>query len=404
MSDLSPEESPRWGWTTKLVVGLTFAALFFGLILRFRSLVGPILLAFILTYLAYPVATYLHRTLRISWRLAATLFDLVIILVLLGILTVSGLAIIDQTQSLINLLSNAISTLPQTINTLSNQVYRIGPFEMDLRHLDLVSISNQILSIVQPLLGSVGDIVARLATSAASFLGWTSFVLLVSYFMTVGTGGVPVALKLELPGYSYDISRLTGELNKIWNTFLRGELILYFLSSLMYFVLLSILGVRYSYGLAFLAAFARFLPYIGPAIVWTTFCLVAYFQGYTQFGLTPIWYTGLVLGLSILMDTAFDNLISINLMGSTLKVHPAAVLVSALILANLIGLVGVILAAPVLATLKLVGRYTLRKMLDQDPWEGVDTSPPPSMHSYIPASLRAKVRNLWNVVMRKQRV
>ncbi len=404
MSDLSPEESPRWGWTTKLVVGLTFAALFFGLILRFRSLVGPILLAFILTYLAYPVATYLHRTLRISWRLAATLFYLVIILVLLGILTLSGLAIIDQTQSLINLLSNAISTLPQTINTLSNQVYRIGPFEMDLRHLDLVSISNQILSIVQPLLGSVGDIVARLATSAASFLGWTSFVLLVSYFMTVGTGGVPVALKLELPGYSYDISRLTGELNKIWNTFLRGELILYFLSSLMYFVLLSILGVRYSYGLAFLAAFARFLPYIGPAIVWTTFCLVAYFQGYTQFGLTPIWYTGLVLGLSILMDTAFDNLISINLMGSTLKVHPAAVLVSALILANLIGLVGVILAAPVLATLKLVGRYTLRKMLDQDPWEGVDTSPPPSMHSYIPASLRAKVRNLWNVVMRKQRV
>jgi hypothetical protein len=49
-------------------------------------------------------------------------------------------------------------------------------------------------------------------------------------------------------------------------------------------------------------------------------------------------------------------------------VHPAAVLVAAIIAANLIGIIGLLLAAPVLATLKLLAGYTLRKLLDQDPW------------------------------------
>jgi len=45
--------------------------------------------------------------------------------------------------------------------------------------------------------------------------------------------------------------------------------------------------------------------------------------------------------------------------------------VVAIIFARLIGLIGLLLAAPVLASVNLVGRYTIRKMFDRDPW--VDT-------------------------------
>jgi len=401
MSNLSPEASPHWSWTTKLVVGLSFAAILIGLILRFRTLVGPILIAFIVTFLIQPIASYVYRRLHISWRLAVTLIYLILILVLLGILTASGLAVIDQTQSLIKLVSNAVDAMPQTINQLSTQVYRLGPFVLDMSHLDLNSISNQILNYVQPLLGKMGDLVATIATSAATFIGWIAFVILISYFMTSETRGLPTEFKPNIPGYSYDIHRMTRALGNIWNIFLRGQLILYLLSSVTYFIMLTILGVRYSYVLAFLGAFARFLPYIGPAIVWTTFVLVSFFQGYTLFGMNPFAYSGLVLGLTMLADSAFDNIISPNLMGSRLKVHPAAVLVSALILLNLIGLIGVLLAAPVLATLKLVARYALRKMLDQDPWEGVEDTSPPPIQSFIPESVRARVR-LWREMIVKR--
>ncbi len=68
------------------------------------------------------------------------------------------------------------------------------------------------------------------------------------------------------------------------------------------------------------------------------------------------------------MDQIYDNLVSPRIMGKRLGVHPAAVLVVAIIAANLIGLIGLVLAAPVLASGSLVGRYTVRKMFDRDPW------------------------------------
>ncbi len=59
-----------------------------------------------------------------------------------------------------------------------------------------------------------------------------------------------------------------------------------------------------------------------------------------------------------------------------LKVHPAGVLITALVAVDLLGVVGVILAAPVLATLKLIFEYVLNKMFNRDPWENFDKTLP----------------------------
>jgi hypothetical protein len=51
--------------------------------------------------------------------------------------------------------------------------------------------------------------------------------------------------------------------------------------------------------------------------------------------------------------------------------------VAAIIALDLLGILGVILAAPMLATLQLVGGYFVRKLFDLDPWEGLQETPPP---------------------------
>jgi len=43
-------------------------------------------------------------------------------------------------------------------------------------------------------------------------------------------------------------------------------------------------------------------------------------------------------------------------------------MIAAIIAANLIGIIGLVLAAPVLATLRLLSRYITRKLFDLDPW------------------------------------
>jgi hypothetical protein len=67
------------------------------------------------------------------------------------------------------------------------------------------------------------------------------------------------------------------------------------------------------------------------------------------------------------------------------------VLIAALVFANLLGLLGVVVAAPILATVTLFWRYLVRKMLDLEPWlEGEFTPPPPR-----PSQLLARIRRFF---------
>src|SRR5512145_812716 len=80
---ISSSTSPRWGSTTKLIVGLTIVAIAAALFVQFRTIVGPLILAFILTYLLHPVAVRLSTALSIPWRTAVNLIYLLVLVLLI---------------------------------------------------------------------------------------------------------------------------------------------------------------------------------------------------------------------------------------------------------------------------------------------------------------------------------
>jgi predicted PurR-regulated permease PerM len=327
--------------------------------------------------LFHPLTALIANGLKISWKAAVNILYAIIFISLIGMLTVGGIGVIQQVQNLIGQVQSILTDLPNLLQSLSQQVFHIGPYELDMRTVELQAITNQVLAFVQPALGRTGTLVGTLASRALEVFGWTFFVLLVSYFVMSESNGLREDLiKVDIPGYSEDLRKLGDQLSNIWNAFLRGQIIIFILTFVIYLILLSILGVRYSLGLAFLAGLAKFLPYIGPAITWTIMALVTFFQATRPFHLEPIIYTLVVVGISLVVDQIMDNMVTPRIMARTLRVHPAAVLVTALIAANLLGILGVVIAAPSLATLTLLGRYTMRKMFDQDPFPAGDSAPP----------------------------
>jgi predicted PurR-regulated permease PerM len=291
------------------------------------------------------------------------------VLLLLSILAISGIAIVQQMQSLINLINTFTVGLPQFVEDISSRSYTIGPYQFGLSQTDLQSLANQVLDTLQPVLGRFGSILSSFAASALVTLAWILFVLVIAYFLLARTGEVTdEMINIDIPGYNHDIRRMNLEFRRIWNVFLRGQVIIFILAIVLYSILLTGLGVRYALGIAIMAGVARFIPYVGPFMVWIVTALVAFFQGSNYFGLEPWIFMVLVVGLCLLLDAVLDNIVVPKFHGDTLGLHPAAVLVAALIAAQLIGFVGLVLAAPVLATMVLVSRYFLRKMLDQDPW------------------------------------
>ncbi len=389
--------SPRWSSTTKSVVGLSMLLLFAAAVFYFRQLIGPLLLAFILAYVFHPLAAWLNRTTRLSWRASVNLVYLILVILLATILTLAGLGIVQQAQSLIAFLQSFAGSLPEMVTEISGKVFTIGPFQLDLSQFDLASLTQQILGVVQPLLGQAGTLVSRVATSAASTLGWGAFILLISYFLLSEAGQLREnILRIEIPGYSEDIQRLGRELSKIWDAFLRGQLMISLVVILAYYLLLTILGTRLTLAIAVMAGLARFIPWVGPMITWSATAIVAFVQSSNYFSLSTVQYTLVVLAACLLLDQVMDNLIVPRLLGRTLGVHPAGVLITALIAARMIGLVGLVIAAPTLATGNMLARYITRKMLDLDPWP--EEEPPPGPKPSLWRAVTALADLIWKIL------
>lgn len=392
------QPSPPWNATTKLVVGLSVMAMFGGLVIYFRNIIGPLLLAFVLTYLLHPLTAWLSDKTRLSWRAASGIVFIVVVIVTFGSLIAAGVVVVQQFQSLIRVAQNFITTtLPQFLTDLSTQVYSIGPFVIDFRQLmlDPAAVSQQIINGLQPILGQAGNLLSTVATGAAGGLGWLMFILWMSYFLLADAGQVPDLLHyIRIPGYDYDIRRLGRELGRTWNAFLRGQVLIIGMVMFTNTVLMSVLGVRYALGIGILTGLARLVPYVGPLITSTLTALVAYFQTSNHFGLDPLYFALLVIGLAFVLDQIFDNLVSPSILGETLGVHPAAVLLAAIIAASLIGFTGLILAAPVLATLRILGRYVSRKMFNLEVWTEPEVLPEKSSQLVLHEFLQKLQRRL----------
>ena len=370
--------SPRWSATTKLLIGLVMLGILTFLLYRFSNLIAPLLMIFVFTYLLHPVNSMIAKSLRISWKFAVNILFLLIVIILAGLITWGGVGLVGQIQNIIAPIQGIINDLPRYITQLSTQTFVIGNYVLDMRTFDLTDLNQQLLSYIEPLLGQTGNLLGTIAGGAAEIIGWTFFVLTVSYFvMTESSGLREDMLKVDIPGHNEDIRKLSSELSRIWNAFLRGQIIIFLIALVIYSILLPALSVRYALGIALMAGLAKFLPYVGPAITWVIMALVTYFQPTKPFGLEALPYMLIIVITTSIIDWFMDNFIVPRIMARTLKVHPAAVLVAAIVAANLLGLIGVIIAAPFLATVLLLGRYTMRKMFDMNPWPKVETEPPP---------------------------
>lgn len=407
-----PEDtSPSWSSTTKLVVGIGLIALFAGIFIQFQTILAPVTMALVTAYLLFPLVEWLSNRTFLSWRGATNLTYIILLLLLVSSLTASGVAIANQFSNLIDIIQTFLLDLPTMIDDFvaSNPVIVVPIINYQINisdyirnlNIDFLAVSEQALSVIQPALGQAGTILTKVATSAVSIFGWGGFVLVVAYMITGEARQGRKYLKRELQGMTYDIGRMTRELGYIWNAFLRGQMLVFFLASTTMFILMSILGVRYALGLAILSGFARFVPYIGQFFSTTVNALVAFFLAEGNYlGMEALPYMLLVVALAFIHDQIYDSLVIPKLIGFVLGVHPALVLITALILTRWIGVLGLLLAAPILASFQMITSYIIRKMMDQSPWPDAEVIPPTLAKQIVSILLPIwkRLRSIFEVV------
>ena len=141
------------------------------------------------------------------------------------------------------------------------------------------------------------------------------------------------------------------------------------------FLGLALLGVQNALALGLLSGLLEFIPVLGPIIGAGAAIIVALFQPDTLGQMANWQFAGLVLIYMLIVQQLENNFLVPRIVGESLDLHPLIVIIGVFMGSSLAGILGAILAAPVVATLKLVGIYAWRKMFDQPPFPHPEKEP-----------------------------
>jgi predicted PurR-regulated permease PerM len=372
MMDNNKLKSPPWQPGTRLAAGVVLLIFISWLLYSTRQLAVPLILALFLAYLLHPLVSKLVDWSRMPRWLAVLIAYLLLIIIMMGATTGIGLAISQQLTGLVEDLITLSNQLPAKLEELQTQVIQLGPWMIDLNRINLTPIIEQLSSTLQPVLMGTGTIVATVAGTAVSTVWVLILVLVIGFYLLLDFDKLKGSfLGLVPEDHVEDIESLTEDTGKVWHAFVRGQLVLGVVVGSVVGIALSIVGLRFALGLALIAGILEFVPIFGPIISGIIAALVAFFQGGNWLDLTPLAYTILILIIFTVIQQIENNILVPRIIGHHLNLHPLIVLLAALSGGIVAGVLGILLAAPVVATCRVWLGYIYRKIV------GLGTEPEP---------------------------
>ena len=376
------QESPLWGRNFKLVVASVIVVLLALLVWQFASLIRLVVIAAMLAFILNPLVVLIDERTPLKRGSIILLVYIGIAVAIIWALVALGFAAYAQLDNLLLQLPDYVNNISQSIETFitsSRPLFSIGDFSLIPSQLPWADIQDRFLNMLSPLTSGGATFLGDFATATLGWLGNLLFVFMISIYIAneFPKLGEYVANFATDPGYRHDAERLVRDFGRIWSAYLRGQVILGLVIFVVVWLGLLLLGVENALALGLVAGVLEFVPNLGPIISAIVAVVAAFFQSQNYLGLGPWELAAAVIILMLVVQQLENNLLVPRIVGQALDLHPLVVLVGVFMGASLAGILGAVLAAPVIASLKLLGSYTWRKMLDLPPFPKPEPEPPP---------------------------
>lgn len=315
-----------------------------------KTVILPIILTGIVYYLLNPIVDFLER--HKVGRLQSILLLYVLIIGIIAVLLTLVIPVIRQ----------------QIMDLVTNFPAYSEMIRVQVEHLMGSKLINQIQESIN---FDPQEMIRTVSEKASTFLNktWTGIGGVLGNIIEVVLAIVTVPFILfyllkdgkKLPGFILgfvptklrgETSRVMNEMNHQISSYIRGQIIVSFCIGVLLFIGYIIIGLKYSLILAVIAAFTSVVPYLGPAIAITPALIVAAVT-------SPMMLLKMIFVWTV-VQLIEGKFISPQVMGKTLKIHPITIIFVILTSGNLFGIVGVLLAVPGYAVLKVVVSHIYR--------------------------------------------
>lgn len=303
-----------------------------------KPIVVPLIIALILTVAVFPLVNYLEKKWHFNRVASALTAILTLSLLLSGLLTFIAFQLTDILEKS-DLYLERLAEVYNSILGYFDTNFGIRKSELSLKKLNIGSTIKH----------NFAGIVEFLTSSGSIFTDVILIPLYIFFFLIYRKFFKSFIFKaFSADGNVLQIKTIMSKLYRVQQNYLYGLFTVMFIVGLLNSVGLLILGIENAFFFGFLAAFLLLIPYIGIMIGSLLPALVALATK------DSAWYAAGVIAIFMFIQVIEGNYITPKITGSKVSINSFVAILSIILFSMLWGTAGMIVALPVIASLKVV--------------------------------------------------
>ena len=310
------------------------------------SILSPFFIGIIIAWLLDPIVTWLQK--NGFKRAIAT------VMVFLSFISLVVLFFVLLIPSFADQINEFIGSAPSILNNIKNFGENLFDKLNNIYDYDFTNIKEQLYgglsNVVSGLTVTLPNKVISIASSIVSGVLNIIFGLFIAFYMLFDFNNVRKHLFNLLPKSIHaDAITLTDRLNKTLKSYVQGTLLIMLLLFIFQSITLAIAGLSSPMLFGMFCAVTNVIPYIGPYIGGIPAVIV----GFTISPATGI-FTLLAVVIAQFLESYFLNPI---VMSKTMKLHPVTIMIGLLIFGHFFGILGMVLATPIISCIKIIFNF-----------------------------------------------
>ena len=313
------------------------------------GILSPLFIGLFLAWLLEPAINYFVKN-KVNRKLATVVVYLILIFLIILILALIVPEFISQLNELIKKIPDFLSSINSFINDLFLN-FSSSDFDLTGMKDNLIkSINNYVNNLTSNnLTGVVDKVGSSLKTLMDIFLG-----LLIAFYLSLDFRKVNKYLNLIVPKkYHQELNEIKHSLNEMLRSYVNGTLLSCLFVMILSLIGFLIAGISSPLLFAIFCAITNIIPYFGPYIGGIPVVIVG-------FAINPV--TGIICLITVVLVQFLEgNILHPLIVGKAVSLHPITMMLSLLVFQYFFGIVGMILAAPIVATLKILYNFLENK-------------------------------------------
>ena len=368
--------SRPWPLPLRYVVGVSLALLLALLAWSVRELFRPLVVAGLVAYILNPLVNLLKQRTGLPHRLAANLVFVLALLIALSAPAVFIPFVVENLQEL-------SSSLLDTFNMVQDFIQQ--PLQVGVLTFHPQEISPDLSASIIEVIRAIPENALNILESASRNLAWTLVALVAVYYFLLDWSKLREGLIRMAPEpYRKDARRIYLEIKRIWGAYMRGTLALMGIVGMFFILAYLAVGLPGAVALGAIIGLLDVIPDVGPFVGALIAAFVAYVEGSLFLPVSNFWFMVIVMGLYGVFTGVKNLWLRPRIMGRSVHLHEGLVFIIIVAALVLQGVLGALIAVPVVASAQVVVGYLKRRVLGEAPFG----APLVSLRTYdLPPSL-----------------